>query len=1746
MTPKNLSSQFKEEETAMKSSLAIVRLLCRDLLNRAQSKKLKSSRARFPKRLNFSLEPLEGRLLLSVGLVGIPDWVDQGPAPIVGAQVNVPPDNFATGAVESIAINPNNTAQIYVGTVNGGIWRTNNADPNNPDATVWTPLTDQQISLAMGDIAFSPLDPSGNTLFAGTGSFSSLGQAGGPAVGILRTTDGGGTWRNFAVNPGGENQVKAIVPTAIDLDLGAGVQQMVLVGTVGSGGLYRSNDNGETFALLSGTNGLPTGDITQLVTDPNNVNQYFAGVANSGVYRGVYNSGTGAITWTAANNGITNIGTAGNVQIAARNSSGNTVLFALLSDSSASGNQGAFRSGDGGANWTALATPPALFQRDVTVRAGNTITIDPTNDTVAYIATYGGGNDIFRYNPGGSGSWDVIDNAGALNGTAPHADFRDLTFQGNNVLVGSNDGGIYFIQNPLNSANNAWHAYIGGNGTGLADGEIHNIAWDSMFDVAVGGFQDNGTQSQSASGNSVWTHFQGGDGGDVQVDAVSLSGSAQTIRYASSQNLDSFTRYVFDSATNVVSSVALFPGNALPSNFTGTFVSHFELNNVDPAAGQSKSIVIGGGGSSPVYIGTMPDVVNNNTDVTWTAVGVPAGFGTVNAIVFGGSRNGTVNADVLWVGTGSGLFVRSTSGGALAATPTAFPGGGVTDIAVDPTDWQHVFAASSSGVWESTDAGANWTNRTGNLGNSNLQTLEYVDQGAVDALVAGGQGGVFRMITNNPGVWSEYGQFMPNAVTYDLEYNAADDILLAGTLGRGAWTVSNASATLTTVGVLQIFGDDDFFGEDDTIRLVRDANNTSLLDVFDNGVFSQYQFSTLQQIDVFGFGGNDTLIVDSSNGLINIGNGIRFDGDGGTDGLQLLQTGGPTYLSDTYSVGPAIGSGISAIVGGGTFGTQTVFFQNLDPVLDLVPVATLTVNATPEDNAVNYTGGTLVTQGKVTIDAYESIEFANKTSLVLNAGAGIDSINLNNAGTPTGLTGISVNGSDPNDGDTLNVTGVGLAVTVNTLLATITGATGAGGAVGISYGGIESLNLLAGIGALTFTTTAADDTLVVTPGASPAGSNSGTLQSNGAVPAVSFANSGAVTANLGAGNDAVLVNGSSLNDTVAVSGTAITITGRHGVSYTGVEAVRVNGQAGGDTFNVTPALGVSISIDGDDPNGAAPGDQLNIFAGGQSVTYNVGPQSDEGSFAVGANQPVSFDHIESFGITSSGPATINGTNGPDAITVIARDNSTHAGTDGVQDFTVSVNTGPELLFVDVSVLTVNGLSGSDQITLHTPAPNNAVWAVDVSVNGGPPAADTDRLIVQTPGAGAENVVYTPTAADGGTLNLTSLSSLITLTTTEVLSYDGQGDNDSLTIVGTGGDDTIVHTPGSTDQAGSFQVNSLLALTYQNLGGTGSLTAEGAGSNDTLVYTGSDVNDSFSIGAAGQVNLNSRLVVHTASIETLTLEGLGGDDTFTVVPALSASVYTAMNFNGGAQASATGDRAILAGTAGADTVGISGQVVSLGGNTVNGSGLEGLRFDALGGDDVLTYNGVSGVTENITVSSSGVAGGGQVSVPNVTLVDFSGVERIDVNGNAPTPTETDTLAFSGTNAVDVFQINLAAAGSDADPILKLQNAAATQTLLTLRNYTNFNTLRVNGLDGADTFNVYTGVGASRNVFIDGGSPTAKKKSTDNLNVFYTAPRPRIIHSAATQDPDAGLVDLDYGTARFLVQYDDIEQVVIRRS
>ena len=76
---------------------------------------------------------LEDRTLPSVTLTGVPNFIPQGPGPIVSGQTEGLTNNPVTGAVNAIAPDPSNANRVFIGTVNGGIWMTNNATVASPE-----------------------------------------------------------------------------------------------------------------------------------------------------------------------------------------------------------------------------------------------------------------------------------------------------------------------------------------------------------------------------------------------------------------------------------------------------------------------------------------------------------------------------------------------------------------------------------------------------------------------------------------------------------------------------------------------------------------------------------------------------------------------------------------------------------------------------------------------------------------------------------------------------------------------------------------------------------------------------------------------------------------------------------------------------------------------------------------------------------------------------------------------------------------------------------------------------------------------------------------------------------------------------------------------------------------------------------------------------------------------------------------------------------------------------------------------------------------------------------------------------------------------------------------------------------------------------------------------------------------------------------------------------------------------------
>src|SRR6266436_5720715 len=256
--------------------------------------------------------------------VAAPAWVEQGPGPIQGGQDEGLPNNPVAGAINAIV--PISADIVFVGTVNGGGWKTSNATAATP---TWTPLTDQQLpALSMNSLAVSPVSPS--TLFAGTGSTSSLSFRGSSGFGVARSTNVGATWIVLARSPFAGRRIDSIVPTRLS---GGNV---VLAATLfDGGGVYRSTDNGVSFTRISGnaTSILPDAGVSKLIADPSNSNRFYAGVPASfggGPAAGVYRSDDGGLTWTAASTGVTGLATSFRILLSVHNDATNNVVYAAV------------------------------------------------------------------------------------------------------------------------------------------------------------------------------------------------------------------------------------------------------------------------------------------------------------------------------------------------------------------------------------------------------------------------------------------------------------------------------------------------------------------------------------------------------------------------------------------------------------------------------------------------------------------------------------------------------------------------------------------------------------------------------------------------------------------------------------------------------------------------------------------------------------------------------------------------------------------------------------------------------------------------------------------------------------------------------------------------------------------------------------------------------------------------------------------------------------------------------------------------------------------------------------------------------------------------------------------------------------------------------------------------------------------------------------------------------------------------
>jgi len=228
--------------------------------------------------------------------------------------------------------------------------------------------------------------------------------------------------------------------------------------------------------------------------------------------------------------------------------------------------------------------------------------------------------------------------------------------------------------------------------------------------------------------------------------------------------------------------LTLQSGGITPSYFTYTPVV---LNAIDP-----HRLIIGA--ASSIY--ESSDQGNHIRDIGFGfQVNVDSWAGS--PIAYGGVSGGVTNADVLYVCIGNTVRVRTIAGGSLIATSAPFPGSQPHAVTMDPNNWHTAYVLSDTNICVTTDMGASWSNITGNLtGIGRLHCEDFVRGAGGGAIVVGTDTGIYISFVASLGTWIQLGISLPNSPVYDLHYDQVDDLIAAGTLGRGAWVMPNISA----------------------------------------------------------------------------------------------------------------------------------------------------------------------------------------------------------------------------------------------------------------------------------------------------------------------------------------------------------------------------------------------------------------------------------------------------------------------------------------------------------------------------------------------------------------------------------------------------------------------------------------------------------------------------------------------------------------------------------------------------------------------------------------------------------------------------------------------------------------------------------------------------------------------------------------------------------------------------------------
>ena len=664
-------------------------------------------------------------------------WQELGPVPLENSNgISTWGSSPYSGRVTAIAINSSNSEEIYLGTAQGGVWKSLDGGSS------WIPLMDQQDSLAIGSIAISPDQ---NTLYVGTGEGNHAidNYAG---IGLLKSTDGGKSWIVLGSTyfSGSSISSIAIRPTNPDYILVATTS-----GNYAKGLAKSANPNGLGVYLSTNGGVSWTRTLSQLSTATNGVAELVVNASDDTI---IYASDFGGYVWQSVNSGVTWTSyihesvPANQGRVAIAMSPANPdYLYAVFVNSTGEvidmvSYNGVFT------NFNPLPDPTSLQYGPCGGQCWYNllIKVDPNNANTIYVGT----NNLYKSADGGT-SWSFLGGA-EVNGNL-HPDMHAFAFKPvySTIIYSGNDGGIY-------KSIDAGYSWTSLN-SNLGTIQFNSIAASPTEDThLLGGVQDNACNIYT--NNTSWTIAAGGDGGA----AMFFSDNQMACNYV---KLD--PRFSYDNG-----------GHFSP------FISG--LNSNDPVLFYAP-MVQDPNNLYTLYLGSNRIYKLTETATSWSDISGQISDGKISAIAVA-----KTNGQILLEGDNNGIVKLSTNGGStwnqVFSTKSFYsktiP---ITSVAIDPIDSSIMFVAianqTNDKMFYTIDQGSTW----------NYFYLTGVPEVAInvikvnpitDVLFIGTDRGLYYL--NEIGNWNTLGTGLPNAAIFDLTFTASN-YLVVGTHGRGVW-----------------------------------------------------------------------------------------------------------------------------------------------------------------------------------------------------------------------------------------------------------------------------------------------------------------------------------------------------------------------------------------------------------------------------------------------------------------------------------------------------------------------------------------------------------------------------------------------------------------------------------------------------------------------------------------------------------------------------------------------------------------------------------------------------------------------------------------------------------------------------------------------------------------------------------------------------------------------------------------------